>query len=68
MWHRVDTVVQNYRLDPATAQKVLDTKGTRDRFSIVNEFGWDEISTWHVNDFVAEVRKQQEQAGAEGHS
>lgn len=62
MWHRVDTVVQNYRLDPATVQKVLDTKDTRDRFSIVNEFGYDEISTWYVNDFVAEVRKQQEQS------
>lgn len=56
MWHKVDTVVENYRLDPAVAKKVVEKN--RDRFSIVNEFGWDEISTWHVNDFVAEVRKE----------
>jgi len=58
MWHKVETVVQNYRLDPVVAAKVIEKN--RDRFSIVNEFGWDEISTWYVNDFVAEVRKHQE--------
>lgn len=59
MWHKVTEVMKQYRLDPVIANKVVASH--RDKFSIVNEHGFDEINTWHTNDFVAEVKNQMKQ-------
>jgi hypothetical protein len=50
MWHKVEEIVQTYKLDPDLAAECAVKDANR--FSIVEG----RISTWHVDDFIKVVR------------
>lgn len=50
MWHKVSEVAKTRCLNVEKTEAFA--KENADEYSIVNEYGCQEINTWHINEFV----------------
>ena len=54
MWNPVKYVANIYKLDPDVMEKFA-TENSK-KYSIVNQFGYNEVNTWHCDDFVKDFK------------
>ncbi len=52
MWHRVTEVAKTRRINEEALVRFAEDNSNK--FGIVNEFGYSEVNTWHVDDLVKE--------------
>lgn len=60
MWYRVSEVIEQHKLDQKIVEETIEHKNVREKFGIVNDYGFDEINSFYVNDFVEYMRKEKE--------